>query len=253
MIERNTVQNFYDFLDEVAPFASQMPWDNSGLLIGDRESTVRVCVLTMDMTAEVIRYAESIGAELIITHHPVIFNPIKKVTSDSLVYRLIRAGISVISAHTNLDLAMGGVNDALAERLQLKNIRLFENADAIGRIGDLEKEMTAAEFAAHTKACLGETADVAFVGENMVHTVAMVGGAGSDYITDALKAGADAYVTGEVKHHEWMMAQDLPITLVSAGHHATETMVFDGLAEKLAARFPETKFLPFESCRVRSI
>lgn len=253
MTEKNTVQHLYEYLDSLAPFSAQMPWDNSGFLVGDPQKEVRVCVLAMDVTADVIRYAQSVGAQLIITHHPVIFAPIKRVTADTLVYRLIRADISVISAHTNLDLAEGGVNDMLAETLGLRNIRPFENEDQIGRIGDLPEVMTPAEFAAYTKEKLGVTADVAYVGENAVRTVALVGGAGSDYIAAAVKAGADGYVTGEVKHHEWMAAQDMPITVVSAGHHATEDVVFAPLIAKLAEKFPETKFLPFSSCKVKAL
>ena len=253
MMQKNTVQDLYRFLDTLAPCDAQLPWDNSGFLIGAPEREVRVCVMAMDITADVIRYAQSVGAELIITHHPVIFAPIKRVTSDSLVYQLIRADISVISAHTNLDLAEGGVNDALAEALRLQNIRPFENEDAIGRIGDLSEAMAPSAFAAYVKEKLGITSDVAYVGETPVKTVALVGGAGSDYVSDALKAGADGYVTGEVKHHEWIAAQDMPVTLVSAGHHATEDVVFSPLIAKFAAKFPETKFLPYTSCKVKSV
>ncbi len=253
MIAKNTVQDLYDFLNTLAPFSAQLPWDNSGFLIGDPAKEVRTCVLAMDVTSDVIHYAESVGAQLIITHHPVIFAPIKRVTADSNVYKLIRADVSVISAHTNLDLAEGGVNDTLAEALGLTNIRPFENEDNIGRIGDLPETMNPADFAVYVKEKLGITADVAYVGENPVKTVALIGGAGSDYIADAVKAGADAYVTGEVKHHEWMAAQEMNITVVSAGHHATEDVVFAPLIAKFAEKFPETKFLPYTSCKVKSV
>lgn len=253
MIEQNTVQKLYDFLDERAPFSSQLPWDNSGFLIGRKEQVVHTCVMALDVTSDVIRYAKEVGAELIITHHPVIFNPIKRVTSDSLIWQLIRADISVISAHTNLDLADGGVNDALAKSLALENIRPFENEDNIGRIGELKTPMMPEAFAAYIKEKLGETADVAYTGERAIRTVALCGGAGADFIRDAVKAGVDAYVTGEVKHHEWMEAQELPIAVFSAGHYATEQMVFTDLAAVFAEKFPETKFLPVESCKVKSL
>lgn len=105
MIAQNTVLDIYRCLDELAPFSTQLSWDNSGLLVGDFSQPVRVCVLALDVTEKAVRFAKEHDAQLIITHHPVIFSAIRNVTADSLVWKLVRGNISVISAHTNLDLA----------------------------------------------------------------------------------------------------------------------------------------------------
>ena len=114
-----TIQNtdFYRCLDELAPFSTQLSWDNSGLLVGDFSQQVHTCVLALDVTEAVVRFAREHDAQLIVTHHPVIFGAIRNVTAESLVWQLARENISVISAHTNLDLAEGGVNDALSAAL----------------------------------------------------------------------------------------------------------------------------------------
>ena len=117
MTTQNTVLDFYRCLDELAPFSTQLSWDNSGLLVGDFSQQVHTCVLALDVTEAVVRFAREHDAQLIVTHHPVIFGAIRNVTAESLVWRLARENISVISAHTNLDLAEGGVNDALSAAL----------------------------------------------------------------------------------------------------------------------------------------
>ena len=114
MTIQNTVLDFYRCLDELAPFSTQLSWDNSGLLVGDFSQQVHTCVLALDVTEAVVRFAREHDAQLIVTHHPVIFGAIRNVTAESLVWQLARENISVISAHTNLDLAEGGVNDALS-------------------------------------------------------------------------------------------------------------------------------------------
>lgn len=254
MTARNTVSDIYTYLDKYAPFASQLSWDNSGLLAGDMRQEVRTCVLALDMTSEVIRFAAERGASLIFTHHPVIFGGgLSNVTSDSLVWRLIRENISVISAHTNLDLAQGGVNDALAEALMLEKRRPFENEDGLGIIGELPREMEPAALAMYIKEKLGEKSDVAYTAKQAVRTLAVVGGSGGDYLDAAVLCGADGYLTGEMKHHEWMAAQEKPLTVLTAGHYATEAVVLPALQRGLARRFPETAFLLYESAAVVSL
>lgn len=119
------IADFYNIIDGFAPFSHAYEWDNCGLLLGDKNTEVTRALLALDITSGVITHAEQTGANLIITHHPVIFSPLKSISAQSLVYRLIRAGISVISAHTNLDIAKHGVNDCLAEAINLINIRNF--------------------------------------------------------------------------------------------------------------------------------
>ena len=122
----SNVTQIYRAIDELAPFWLTMDFDNTGILVGDRQQTVSRALLALDCTCSVVQEAAQRGAQLIITHHPVIFNPIKRVNEDTVVYQLIRAGIAVISAHTNLDIAQGGVNDVLAQTIGLQACRGLE-------------------------------------------------------------------------------------------------------------------------------
>ena len=249
----STVLALYRYLDEQAPFSTQLSWDNSGLLVGNPGQEVRSCVFALDVTKEVIDFAKLHHVQLIITHHPVIFSPIKNVTEENLVWQLIRENISVISAHTNLDLAVGGVNDALAEALCLEDVRPFVNADSIGRIGRLHNCMKAADFAEYIQDRLGQASDVAFTACGPVHTVALVGGAGGDYLHEASTCGVDAYLTGELRHHEWMEAQRLPISVYTAGHYATEAVVLQCLCTRFKEKFSGIQFFCCDSSNVMSL
>ncbi len=228
-----TVQDIFDFFDEKAPFASAEEWDNPGLLVGDPHREVGRVLVALDATAGAVDTAVALGADLIVTHHPVIFAPLKRLDANSLPYRLAHEGIALIAAHTNLDKAAGGVNDTLAERLGLENVTVAE--DGFTRIGILPEEMTARNFAAHVAKALDTP--VRYAGESPVTTVAVCGGGGGDFI-DGCVGLADAYVTGEVKHHEWLSAADR-INVVEAGHYATEVPVVDTLAGWLEEAYPE--------------
>lgn len=128
----STVLQIYEAIDRLAPFSLSMDFDNTGILVGDRQKKVGRALLALDCTKEVLRQAKELGAQLIITHHPIIFHPIKRVNEDSLVYHLLRSDIAVISAHTNLDIAQGGVNDLLAKRIGLSDCRGLQPMDAQG-------------------------------------------------------------------------------------------------------------------------
>lgn len=122
------VKDLYNYIDEIAPFKMSEKWDNSGLIIGNFNKEVSNCVFALDITNKVIDKAIKLKSNLIITHHPVIFNPIKQIPYDSIVYRLIENNISVISAHTNLDKAEFGISQILAEKLKLNNIKTLDNS-----------------------------------------------------------------------------------------------------------------------------
>ena len=174
------------FLDVLAPFDTSMGFDNTGLLIGGKERKVNKILLTLDVTADAVKKAAEIGAELIVSHHPVIFNPVKSVSDDSVVYNLIKNEISVISAHTNLDKAEGGVNDALAMKLGLENIQAVPSADpdddGLGRIGTVS-ETDIRNFALLVKDFLGADG-VEFSGNVPVKKVCVVGGSGGGALDD---------------------------------------------------------------------
>ena len=178
-----TVGDIYNYIDTFAPFHTAMGFDNVGLLVGEKHCPVTSVIVSMDITPEVISEAVSQNAELIISHHPVIFQPLKRLSPTDVPYLLVQNDLCAIAAHTNYDLACGGVNACLAERLQLKQISMLEEYEhsglAVSLIGQLEAEMRPSEFAAYVKTQL-ECAGLKFtVGKTAVKKVAVACGAGS--------------------------------------------------------------------------
>ena len=235
----------YGKLDELAPFRTQEKWDNSGLLAGDPDTEVTKVLLVLDITPEAVEEAARLGAQLIISHHPVIFHPLKALEPGTAPTLLARRGIAAICSHTCLDKAL--VNDCLAAALGLEEVLPFaagEDGIPMGRIGTLPRPASPAEFAAAAAERLG--APVRYNrGGRTIRRVAVLGGAGAggDLIGEAAATGADALVTGEAKHHEYLDAARLGITLFDGTHYATERVVLAPLAERLSAAFPEVEFL----------
>jgi dinuclear metal center YbgI/SA1388 family protein len=232
-----TIQNVYSVIQNIAPFETQMDFDNAGLLIGSPSKEVHHIGVVLDVTLEAVEFAVQQGIDCIISHHPVIFSSLKSVGEDSVVYRLIANGISVISAHTNLDAAVGGVNDALAAALGLEEVTPlglpYEPTPAMGRMGKLSHPMNADDFARYVCERLGTHVKYSDSQKEVVRTVALCGGAGADFIEPAMAAGADALVTSEVKHHQWLAVQGKELILVDAGHFETEQVIVSPLAETL--------------------
>lgn len=349
------VKEIYEALNSFAPFKNAEKWDNSGILVGDVNSEVKKALLTLDVTEKVIEEAEKIGANLIISHHPIIFNPLKKVMAESLVYKLIKKDIAVISAHTNLDISPVGVNYALAKAIGLKNLKplttlkrenyktvsvfvptdyaenvkkavcekgageyenysnctftsfgrgefkplegsdpfigekgsvasadeceikficpssklnevikamleahpyevpaynifsneaLFEEV-SIGLVGECEK-MTARELAALIKKSLGASSIRVVNGDNTVEKLALCSGSGIDFLGDGLSKGADAYLTGDVKHNHMVDALNGGYSLIDAGHFPTENIVLPQLKKLLSEKCQDTEFFVAE-------
>ncbi len=240
------VGEIYSYLDGFAPFHTAMDFDNAGLLVGDASMDVNSVIVSLDITPEVVKEAAEAGCELIISHHPVIFQPLKRLSSQSVPYLLVKNGISAICAHTNLDLAQGGVNTCLAARLGLKNIRgLKENGEtglSEGLVGDLPESMSPERFASMVKDSLGCGGLKYVPGKTQINTVALCGGAGSCLLFDAASAGADALVSADSKHHELLAAKEIGVTFVDAGHFCTEDVVIEPLTEKLREEFPDISF-----------
>lgn len=233
----------------IAPFSLAEEWDNSGFLAGDPQAQIDTVLVCLDITLPIIRQAEKAGAQLILSHHPVIFHPLKRVLADSPVYALIRAGLCAICAHTNLDLARGGVNDCLAGALGLRNIRpLGENAPeegegVLGRIGDLPQPMTADEFAALASRVLHPAGGVRYTdGGRPIRRVAVCGGAGSELYRQ-LPEDVDALLTSEFGHHEFLDCLAAGLTAVDAGHYDTEQVVLSSLCGRLEALAPKVRFI----------
>lgn len=241
-----TVGQIYDFIDSFAPFHTAMSFDNVGLLVGDRQHPVTSVIVSMDITPEVIREATEQMAELIISHHPVIFQPLKRLSPIDVPYLLVQNGLCAIAAHTNYDLACGGVNACLAQRLHLSEpvmLEEYENSGlAASLIGQLESPMEPKAFALYVKKQL-QCGGVKFTqGKKNVKKVAVACGAGSSSVFAAATAGADAFVSGDSKHHELLAADSMGITMVDAGHFATEDIAIAPLCSRLSLAFPEVKF-----------
>ncbi len=236
------VNDIYLFLNELCPFDTACDFDNAGLLVGDKDASVTKVVVALDCTESVVNQAIELGAELIITHHPVIFSPLKSVLSGSIAYKLIKNGISVISAHTNLDVADGGVNDCLANALELKQVEKIICEDGFSfRKGVLDNEYTPTDFAKFVGQRLNFSPRFT-IGKKNIKTVAVCGGSGGDMLYDAIKAGANALVTADVKHHVLLEAAQLSFTLIDCGHFNTEDVVIEPLKSVLCEKFPNIAF-----------
>lgn len=233
------IEDFYKAINEIADFSLAESWDNVGLLVGSRKTSVKSALVALDVTSAVIAEAKLLHAELIITHHPVIFPHISKIGCESPLYELISSKIAVISAHTNYDAASGGVNDALCSCLGLLNVRELESAESPGRgrIGELENPLDSRGLAAFVKERLGSGA-VKYTPGPQISSVAVCGGADAELWRDALNEGAQAMITSEVKHHQLIEAAEARFTLIDAGHHATEAVAIRPLAERLQRMLP---------------
>lgn len=352
------VQEYYNAINDFAPFYLAESWDNAGLLIGSGEKDVKRAVLALDATTAVVEEAKKLGAQLIVTHHPIIFHKIGNVPADSAVYKAIEAGLSVICAHTNLDITTGGVNDALARRLELRDTEALEptmttpyrkvvvfvpkehvdavydamtmegagqqgnyagaaflaegegrfmpldgaspyrgevgkldhvdevrlellvdhtdlkkvlvamraahpyeepsfdvfethfadHAEGFGRIGRAPRKFTPDELAAYVKERLGVAGLKYVAGKKKIDRIAVCGGAGSQYVRKAMNMGAQALVTSDADHDEMLEAVALGMTLIDAGHYATEAVVLPVLYDKLIASMPEADIVRAKTC-----
>lgn len=254
----STVTHIYDAIDRLAPFWLTMDFDNTGILVGDRNREVSCALLALDCTPAVVEQARQLGAQLIVTHHPVIFHPLKRVNEDAVVYQLIRSDIAVISAHTNLDIAQGGVNDALASAIGLRDCRglelLNEQTGAwLGRIGTLPEPLFPEAFAAHVKSCLNAASVKFAAAPRAIHTVALCSGSGADCLDAAISAGADALLTSEVKQHEYLAAAAAGISIFDAGHFDTEDIVIEPLRDYLAKEIPDVHFFTTHRSAIQAI
>lgn len=232
-----TVKEIYNFIDGIAPFSAQCEWDNSGLLVGDPEKEVRKIAVVLDLTNEAVKIAKEIGADLVISHHPVIFSPCRNFCSGNPAFELAANGISAICAHTSLDCAKGGVNDALAAVLGFENAVPLCDEGEEGMVRTCTvNDMTGEELAKLVAEKLSASVAVTDCNKT-VKKIALCGGGGGSFINAVAANGCDAYITGEAKHHEYIGAAELGLTLITAGHFETENPVIPVLAEKLKENF----------------
>ena len=248
-----TVRDIYQFVDTLAPFDIQEGFDNAGFLVGRASQPVERILTALDITLEVIEEARAMGAQLIVAHHPVIFQPLKSVTDEdptgARVLKLAQEGIAAICAHTNLDAVADGVNDVLARTLGLTDLEQLAMAGedgrgrpyGIGRVGvwSGQTPASAPEFAAFVKQRLNSPCVRYHDAGRTVSRVAVGGGSCGSMLMDAVAAGCDTFVTADVKHDVFLDAAQLGINLLDSGHFATEAVVLAPLTLALQQAFPD--------------
>lgn len=240
-----TIREVIDALERFAPLPLQEDYDNSGLQVGLTETEVSGALLCLDVTGEVVSEAVSLGCNLIVSHHPLLFTPLRSVTGRSAVERCvieaIRNGIAIYSSHTCLDNAPGGVNHEIASRLGLHSLEWLEprsDNSGSGLTGQLGKPMDVTDFIKLVKKefsvpCLRCNGHI----DRPVYKVAVCGGSGAFLIPKAIAAGADAFVTGEIGYHRFF-GHDGEILLMELGHFESEQFTVDLLHSLLKREFP---------------
>lgn len=239
-----TVLDIFEALKCLAPLELQESFDNAGFLVGHGDREVTHVLLALDITDEVIDEAVSLGAELIVSHHPVIFEALKSVTADGpgrKVLTLIEHGIAAICMHTNLDIAQGGVNDVLIRLLGAEPSGALDR-DGCGRVGELARPLSTPELLARCKERLNAKGIRYVDSGRPIRKLAVMGGAGGGALEDAIAKGCDAYVTADVKYHSFLDASEAGITLIDADHFCTEDPVIPYLAQYLEVHFPALQF-----------
>ena len=248
-----TVKDIFDFINTVAPTYMKESWDNVGLNCGRMDKEVKTILVALDPFEGVCREAVDVGADLLVTHHALLWNPgfiTDETQQGKNTLFLIEHGIACINAHTNLDLAPGGVNDTLARVLELQNVQVVNpvGTDSEGREYGLLRQGTVEEqplevFLRHVKDALGCEGLRYADGGKPVHKVCVGGGACGSELMDAYGAGCDTFVTADVKYNQFWDARDLGMTIIDAGHFYTENPVVKVLADKIATVFPEIQVL----------
>ena len=231
-------------LEEFAPLSIQEKWDNSGLCIGSESAPVSSVLLGLDCTPELVDEAVECGADMIVTHHPLIFSGLRKISPDDAVgyavTRAVSAGIAVYAAHTTADKVLAGVSGAMAEKLGLVNVSILEEdgeGTGLGVAGDLPSPVSAAEAVALVKERFGLKAlRSSRPVECPVSRVAMCGGSGSSLIGKAVQAGAQLYICGDVSYHHFFTPKDFMI--MDIGHYESELGIVDVLFSLIKKNFP---------------
>jgi len=221
-------------------------WDNVGIQVGTLNIQAKKVLISLDLTKEVVKEAIDLKVNMILTHHPLMFKPMDKIIFDSpkgwIIKNLIKHNITVYSAHTNYDVASGGMNDTLAKALKIKNPKMLDMEDEIGRYGDIDP-MGFDDFITHIKSSLNvDTVKVIGRDDRMIKTIGISGGSGSKHMYEAKRVGCDAYLTGDVTYHTALDAIALGLTIIDIGHHAEKIFV-PTIKKELENQFSDIEFI----------
>lgn len=250
-----TVADVLATIDRIAPWRDALPMDKVGLQVGRSEATVTHAYVALDRSVEVIRLAAETGAQLVVSHHPLIWDPLKHVLTSEMqgeaLEILLKHDMSLIAAHTNWDVAVGGISESMASLIGLSNCANFGQVAPgsllpLGRVGTLAQPLALRDFVKHVDKAFGTVSMAWGDSEKMISKVGVVGGAGATEWRAALALGADAFVTGEVPQHEALAASHFGVAMLASGHYATEHPGCEALRDALARELPEIAWTLFE-------
>ena len=257
-----TVSDIIDVMNTLAPHLLAEEWDNVGLQIGDPQQEVKNIWIALDPTLPVLDAACRENVDLLITHHPLIFRPLKSIDFQtplgSLLNMAVRHRLAVFSAHTNLDIVAGGINDILSERIGLTNLKILRktsapckiqpsdiacSAQGLGRIGTLENPLELITFAKGIKKKMG-IKTIRFAGNPSlpVKEVAVCSGSGSGLLADFFASGAQVYVSGDLKYHDARDVEAANLGIIDIGHFSSEKLIIHALSERLKEILPARGF-----------
>ena len=231
-------------IEDFAPLSIQEGWDNSGLCVGSPEDEVSSVLVALDCTPSLVDEAVACGADMIVTHHPLIFSGLKKVSPDDLVgaavIKAVKAGISIYAAHTNADKVLEGVSGAMAARLGLTDVQVLAddgNGTGLGVVGNLCQPMTSEQVLEYVKEKFGlKVVKASRPVEGLVSRIAMCGGSGGSLISAAQKSGAQLYISGDISYHNYFTREGFMI--MDIGHYESEIDIVDILFSLIKKKFP---------------
>ena len=236
---------FLAVMEQIAPRSLALAYDNVGLLVEPDHTDIKKVLIALDCTTITAQEAIEYGADLLLTHHPQFFHGVKSIGFSSpltgAAALLLRHGVGHFAAHTNLDAAIGGVNDTLAELLELGSVEPVP-PENIGRVGVLPAPMKLSELADRCDRILGSRAAYAGDPDRLVSRMAVLGGAGGGDLEQIQAAGAEVYLTGEAKHNQIVEARERGLTLILCGHYETERVVLKSLLDRLQILAPDVQY-----------
>ncbi len=238
------VKEIISVIESFAPLSIQESWDNSGLCVGSPEDEVTSVLMGLDCTPQLVDEAVACGADMIITHHPLIFSGLKKITPDNqvgeAVIKAIKAGIAIYAAHTSADKVIAGVSGAMAVRLGLKDVQILDEdgeGTGLGVVGNLPEPLSAAEMTALVKERFGlKVLKSSRPLDGTISRVAMCGGSGGSLIGEARKSGAQLYISGDISYHNFFTEDGFMI--MDIGHYESEIEIVDILFSLIKKNFP---------------